>query len=953
MMSDHPELDLGHASPAAQAEEQVRSRVRETYRARLAEKLRDPAFRALEGFPVGTDEAILAMSDPPFYTACPNPFLAEWLEGNVTTHDAATDDYHHEPFAADVSEGKSDPIYNAHSYHTKVPHKAIMRYILHYTRPGDVVFDGFCGTGMTGVAAQLCGNRAEVEALGYCVREDGAVLDADGKWVSKLGSRKAVLNDLSPIATFIAYNYNTPVDAAAFKREAKRILTAMEHECGWMYAVLHDATPEETERVATAVRDADSVEDVRATFKDAQKDGSPLRSVGSKLKVGRINYTVWSDVLICPHCGTEIVFWDAAFDAETGKVADTFVCPNCLGETTKKQCQRAMVTRFDEVIGKAAAMSKQVPVRLNYTVGTARHERELSAADQSLLTFIGGLQDILWHPTNELPIKQMAHGSRLAPKGVTHLHHFHLPRAARSLSLLWEKVKKSDDERLGRFMMFMAEQMIWTISKLNRYRPDAFSQANQYMTGVYYLPSQMAEVSPWYILEGKAHRLAQAFGDYHPEYGQTVTTTNSCDTTTLPPNSVDYVFTDPPFGANIPYSDLNYLVESWHEVRTDMQSEATVDSFKKRKLADYQERMTASFRTYHHALKPGRWMTVEFSNSANSVWNAIQEGLERAGFVVADIRILNKQSGSYRQVTAASAVKQDLVISCYKPRVEFETRFQELQGQPEGVVEFLRQHLDMLPVAPVNTHHKLEVVTERTRYWLYDRMVAYHLQKGARIPLSAAEFYQVLEDQFAERDDMYFLPQQASRYDAVKARGVETEQLSIFIEDEKSAVQWVRSRLAEKPQMLGDLTPVFLQELRDWGSHEPRPELSELLKEYFIADADGMWRVPDPNSERDIETLRRNHLLKLFGDYVRHRGPLKVFRKEAIMEGFKYCWGAKEYGLIVAVCERIPSAILQDIHDFVQFYDIAKELGPALSEQTEFTWDQSSGSLGLFNQPDK
>jgi len=72
------------------------------------------------------------------------------------------DVYHREPFASDVSEGKNNPIYNAHSYHTKVPHKAVMRYILHYTDPGDVVFDGFCGTGITGVAAQLCGDRKAV-----------------------------------------------------------------------------------------------------------------------------------------------------------------------------------------------------------------------------------------------------------------------------------------------------------------------------------------------------------------------------------------------------------------------------------------------------------------------------------------------------------------------------------------------------------------------------------------------------------------------------------------------------------------------------------------------------------------------------------------------------------------------------------------------------------------------
>ena len=134
---------------------------------KLREKLQDPAFRQIEGFPLGSDEDILNLSDPPYYTACPNPwvadFISEW-EAQKPVKPAGYQ-YHREPFAADVSEGKGDPIYNAHSYHTKVPHRAIMRYLLHYTKPGDIVFDGFCGTGMTGVAAQLCGNRAEVESL--------------------------------------------------------------------------------------------------------------------------------------------------------------------------------------------------------------------------------------------------------------------------------------------------------------------------------------------------------------------------------------------------------------------------------------------------------------------------------------------------------------------------------------------------------------------------------------------------------------------------------------------------------------------------------------------------------------------------------------------------------------------------------------------------------------------
>ena len=71
----------------------------------------------------------------------------EFLKACGTPYDPE-ESYHREPFAADVSEGKNHPIYNAHSYHTKVPHRAIMKFILHYTEPGEVIFDGFAGTGM-------------------------------------------------------------------------------------------------------------------------------------------------------------------------------------------------------------------------------------------------------------------------------------------------------------------------------------------------------------------------------------------------------------------------------------------------------------------------------------------------------------------------------------------------------------------------------------------------------------------------------------------------------------------------------------------------------------------------------------------------------------------------------------------------------------------------------------
>ena len=157
-----------------------------------------PELRKIEGFPIGTDDDILNLSDPPYYTACPNPwlndFISQWEgEKKVLEKDnkRKADFDVQEPYASDVSEGKNNPIYNAHSYHTKVPHPAIMRYILHYTQPGDIVFDGFAGTGMTGVAAQMCANPDQETR--HTIEKEWVDMFGD---VPQWGLRKSICGDL-------------------------------------------------------------------------------------------------------------------------------------------------------------------------------------------------------------------------------------------------------------------------------------------------------------------------------------------------------------------------------------------------------------------------------------------------------------------------------------------------------------------------------------------------------------------------------------------------------------------------------------------------------------------------------------------------------------------------------------------------------------------------------------
>ena len=621
------------------------------------------------GFPHGEIDDILALSDPPYYTACPNPFIADFIKHYGKPYDPNRP-YSREPFAADVSEGKNDPIYNAHSYHTKVPHKAIMRYILHYTEPGDVAFDGFCGTGMTGVAAQLCGDRRTVESLGYKVDDEGVICqqqrDENGKaaWkpFSKLGSRRAVLNDLSPAATFIAYNYNTPVDVQAFEREAKRILKEVEAECGWMYRTLHSftSTKEHEEEIRKVVLGE--------------------TSCPSWITLGTINYTVWSDVFICSECTQEVVFWEAAVDKKAGKVHDEFPCPHCGVILTKRRMDRAWVTKYDKAIQQTIRQAKQVPVLINYSLGKKRYEKAPDAFDLALIEKIEELDIPYWFPTDRMP--EGDESRRNDDIGLTHVHHFYTKRN------LWVLGGIRCKTRIPQCLLMFNSQLV-NISKLNRYRPEVSFPYNP-LSGTLYVGSQVSEANVLTAYENKIIRISNALYNVRC---RSYLFTQSSEHTWIASNSVDYIFTDPPFGGNLMYSELNFLWEAWLKVFTNNKPEAIENKVQGKGLAEYQKLMTECFNEYYRVLKPGRWMTVEFHNSKNSVWNSIQEALQTAGFVIADVRTLDKQQGSFKQVTSASAVKQDLIISCYKPNGGLEERFKLEAGTEEGVWDFIRTHM--------------------------------------------------------------------------------------------------------------------------------------------------------------------------------------------------------------------------------------------------------------------
>lgn len=946
LLDDHEQADNGPVVCLGMTFKNDEER-REYFRNELRKKL--PELKKIEGFPIGDDEDIIALSDPPYYTACPNPwindFIEEWEREKKEKYGRDEDEeYHREPFAADVSEGKNDPIYNAHSYHTKVPHRAIMRYILHYTQPGDIVFDGFCGTGMAGVAAQLCGNRKEVEELGYKVEDNGNIfeeINGELHYVSQLGTRHAIVSDISPIATFISYNYNNSANISRFKEKSNEIINKLEDEYGWIYTTLRKEHSKKAEELLKKNFSIDAL-------KEYIRQNSTL--------FAKINYVVWSDILYCPNCLEQLTFWDISVDQKTYALKETMSCPYCQAIISKNKMERSWETIYDEEIDSTIKVIKRVPILINYSIGNKRFEKKPDEFDHFILKKIKEIKIPARFPTDRIP-----NGDKTREPirlGLTHTHHFYTKRNLLSLSLLWEESNKEPLLKLS-----LTSIIIKTASLLHNIglKKGKINLAGA-LPNTLYVPSNLAERNIFELLRGKINDLVNA--QLERLNKNNIVSCIPCSEIEKMGNlesSVDYIFIDPPFGANLMYSELNFLWESWLGVKTNNTLEAIENKTQNKKLSDYHKLMTDAFKTCYKLLKPGKWMTVEFSNTRASVWNVIQNAIQEAGFIIANVSALNKGQGTFNSQTNPTSVKQDLVITAYKPSVKI-TDFIKNNGENENIVWlFLEEHLKKLPVF-VGSKGQGTLILERTPRILFDRMVAYHVQNGLPVPISSAEFQAKVAQRFPMRDGMVFLESQVAEYDKKRTLVKEFVQMSLFVTDETSAIEWLRQQLLKKPQTRQDLHPNFMKEIQHIAKHEKLPELDDLLEQNFLKyEGDGpvpdqiasylrrnykdlrglenddpqlkekamnRWYVPDPNKQADLEKLREKALLREFEGYVeelsKSKKKLKQFRTEAIRAGFKKAWSEKDYETIVKVGERLPENVIQEDDKLLMYYDNAQ-----------------------------
>ncbi len=530
-----------------------------------------------------------------------------------------------------IEGSKGSVFYRAHSYHTKVPVEGLVKLIEHYTDPGDVVLDPFCGSGQTGVAAVLTG-------------------------------RHAVLSDLSPAAVHIARGYTARVNPDCFGQVASEMLAGL--------------APLELELY-----------------------GAPG---------GRIEYTVWSDVYRCPACEREILFWDAGVDQEAGAVRRTLSCPDGHGPFKKTDLHWLRSQPVQENIRLEGQAARRVR-----SVDTAVWRGRVDRA-----SIPHWYPSVTWEPWREMWRAQHE------VQGIATSADFFTARNLYALSSLWDAIGRVDEDLIRAGLRFVFTASVNRASRRYQWHP---RRPTNVLSSTLYLASLNYEFNVFSLFRRKLATITDM-------YRETWEAPGSCEVHLGPAeqlswiadHSVDYVFTDPPFGSNIYYGDSSFLWEAWLGEHTDVTAETVVNrrltpELGRTTLEDYEKAMSRAMGEISRAMRPDAWASLQFHNSDDAVWSSIQNAVDSAGLRVEAAVVMDKGQASFKGLRHED--KGEKVAN-------FDLVMHLASGEPPGAGT-QRRTADRAEIeTELMDYVAHQPASRRTTPWLHSQVMRYLLADG-------------------------------------------------------------------------------------------------------------------------------------------------------------------------------------------------------------------------------
>jgi hypothetical protein len=585
---------------------------------------------------------------------------------------------------------RTGPIFNAFSYPTKIDAEAVALFVACHTRPGDRVLDVFGGSGSTAIATRLC--ERPTGRMRDLARDFGVT----PRW----GPRDVVVYELSPLGSLLGQVMADPPDPSEFAEAARRLVREAQDELGWMYAA---QGPDEGE--------------------------------------GEIRHVIWTDVLETPCCGARITFWDAVVRFSPVRLDKSFACPTCERPLHVDACTRAEVESIDPATGEMARQRERLPARVYGRSGPRNWSRVPSAADHVKLAAISQLPFPAGAPTKEIAWGDLYRSGYHT--GISRFHHLYTRRNLAAVAALWRRAERAQG-RVGDALRLLvlsynaSHSTLLTRVVVKRGERDFVVTGAQ--SGVLYVSGLPVEKNVFAGITRKIKTFIDAFGMTYGLQGRVTVMNKSSTALDLEDHSVDYLFTDPPFGDFIPYAELNQVNEAWLGVMTDRLDEAIVSGSQGKSVGDYGRLLAGVFSEVGRVLRPTATATLVFHASRPEIWEAVGASLAAGNLRIVRTSILDKVQVSFKQVVHEGGTRGDALF-LLQPTDE------NRNGDSWPVPTPIGGAIDALEAAAGGN------VDELDPRRLYSRYVAQALSDGTPVGVTARTFYSVVAERRRDQWD--------------------------------------------------------------------------------------------------------------------------------------------------------------------------------------------------------
>jgi len=378
------------------------------------------------------------------------------------------------------------------------------------------------------------------------------------------------------------------------------------------------------------------------------------------------------------------------------------------------------------------------------------------------------------------------------------------------------------------------------------------------MAGTYYLPQMCKERNVYDLLERKFVDIRNAEVELSKSLSAvdvSISTQSATNIGTIPNDSIDYIFTDPPYGEKVQYGELNFVWEAWLKLDTSWQdNEIVINKIRGKTDVDWAQLMRSSFEECFRVLKPNRWITLCYHDTSEGTWELVQDFMTEIGFIPdkSDSTLfIDTGQKSYNQYTAEKVTKRDLVINFRKPRPGEVAAKVILTGEEDATSFFEKARIiliEALEAHPGSTADRLydELVSRMVRRGEFQRHNFDELLRSVAEPVTEP----VMKNLFEQKEADLFGSHEAVRWYLLDTAGLvdeaEGKKESVAAQRLEAFMQrWLR----EHPGETGVHYSYLFEQYLPIGD-KSRRLLQEWLPEFFFKTAEGTWRPAKDEEER-------------------------------------------------------------------------------------------------------